>query len=170
MEKCYILFGSNMGDEDQIFAQACLYINNRCGHVVSVSAAYESEPWGFEDATPFFNQALEVSTDLAPLEVLDTIQQIEEELGRNRAAEQIERAASGARYVSRPIDIDLIFYGSECIDHERLQVPHPLMAEREFVLVPLNEIMRQFRHPKSGLTVGEMLAVLRNEQTTKNNA
>ena len=170
MARIALLLGGNRGDVKQTLQQAQKLINERVGAVMRCSNRYETEPWGFEDATPFFNQALEVSTDLAPLEVLDTIQQIEEELGRNRAAEQIERAASGARYVSRPIDIDLIFYGSECIDHERLQVPHPLMAEREFVLAPLNEIMRQFRHPKSGLTVGEMLTALRNEHTNEKNA
>lgn len=121
---------------------------------------------GIPRGGPLFNQALEVSTDLAPHEVLDACLSIEEELGRNRAAEQIERAATGAPYASRPIDIDLIFYGSEVIDDERLQIPHPRMAERAFVLTPLAEIMRSFRHPVSGLTVGELLAALREPEKT----
>lgn len=171
MARIALLMGGNRGDVKRTLQNAQRMINERIGAVMRCSNRYETTPWGFDDPTPFYNQALEVSTDLAPLEVLDAIQQIEEELGRNRAAEQIERAASGARYVARTIDIDLIFYGSECIDEECLQVPHPLMAEREFVLAPLAEIMRQFRHPKSGLTVGEMLEQLRNQtQTNEKNA
>lgn len=117
---------------------------------------------GIPGRTAFSNQALEVSTDLSPLEVLDACQGIERELGRNRAAEAIEKASSGAAYSSRPIDIDIIFYGDEVIDDERLTVPHPLLAEREFALQPLAEIMRRHRHPVTGVTVGEMLDALRN--------
>ena len=84
-------------------------------------------------------------------------------LGRNRAAEAVEKASSGAVYCSRPIDIDIIFYDDEVIGDERLTVPHPLLAEREFALVPLCEIMRQRRHPVTGATVGEMLDALRNK-------
>ena len=158
--------GGNRGDMKRTLQQAQQLINERIGAVMRCSNRYESKPWGFDDPHPFFNQALEVSTDLAPLEVLDAIQRIENELGRNRAAEQIERASTGARYAARPIDIDLIFYGSEVIDHERLKVPHPLLEEREFALVPLYEIMRGFRHPVSGRTVAELLAEVRKNQTT----
>lgn len=150
-----------MGDVKRTLQAAQQLINDRVGAVMRCSNRYETKPWGFTSDTPFFNQALEISTDLSAEEVLDTIQQIEQELGRNRAAEQIERASTGARYTSRPIDIDILFYGSACIDTERLQVPHPLLAEREFALVPLCEIMRTFRHPVTGQSVGEMLAALR---------
>ena len=98
---------------------------------------------------------------LTPHEVLDACQAIERELGRNRAAEAIEKATSGAPYCSRPIDIDVIFYDDAVFSDERLTVPHPHLAEREFALVPLNEIMRQHRHPVTGQTVGEMLESLR---------
>lgn len=161
MARVAILLGGNSGDVKRTLQQAQRLINARVGAVMRCSHRYESEPWGFRAAEPFFNQALEVSTDLAPLEVLDACQAIETELGRNRAAEQVERAATGAPYASRPIDIDLIFYGSEVIDHERLRIPHPRMAERAFVLAPLAEIMRPFRHPVTGRTVGEMLDDLR---------
>ena len=166
MARVAILLGGNTGEVNRTLQQAQRLINDRIGAVMRCSHRYESEPWGFRAADPFFNQALEVSTDLAPHEVLDACLSIEEELGRNRAAEQIERAATGAPYASRPIDIDLIFYGSEVIDDERLQIPHPRMAERAFVLTPLAEIMRSFRHPVSGLTVGELLAALREPEKT----
>ena len=157
-----LLLGGNQGDVKRTLQTAQQLINSRVGAVLRCSHRYESEPWGFPAAQRFSNQALEVSTDLSPLEVLDACQGIERELGRNRAAEAIEKASSGAAYSSRPIDIDIIFYGDEVIDDERLTVPHPLLAEREFALQPLAEIMRRHRHPITGVTVGEMLDALRN--------
>ena len=162
MARVALLLGGNQGDVKRTLQTAQQLINSRVGAVLRCSHRYESEPWGFPAAQRFSNQALEVSTDLSPLEVLDVCQGIERELGRNRAAEAIEKASSGAAYSSRPIDIDIIFYGDEVIDDERLTVPHPLLAEREFALQPLAEIMRRHRHPVTGVTVGEMLDALRN--------
>ena len=162
MARVALLLGGNQGDVKRTLQTAQQWINSRVGAVLRCSHRYESEPWGFPAAQRFSNQALEVSTDLSPLEVLDACQGIERELGRNRAAEAIEKASSGAAYSSRPIDIDIIFYGDEVIDDERLTVPHPLLAEREFALQPLAEIMRRHRHPVTGVTVGEMLDALRN--------
>ena len=162
MARVALLLGGNQGDVKRTLQTAQQLINSRVGAVLRCSHRYESEPWGFPAAQRFSNQALEVSTDLSPLEVLDDCQGIERELGRNRAAEAIEKASSGAAYSSRPIDIDIIFYGDEVIDDERLTVPHPLLAEREFALQPLAEIMRRHRHPVTGVTVGEMLDALRN--------
>ena len=161
MARVALLLGGNQGDVKRTLQTAQQLINSRVGAVLRCSHRYESEPWGFPAAQRFSNQALEVSTDLSPLEVLDACQGIERELGRNRAAEAIEKASSGAAYSSRPIDIDIIFYGDEVIDDERLTVPHPLLAEREFALQPLAEIMRRHRHPVTGVTVGEMLDALR---------
>ena len=161
MARVALLMGGNEGDMKRTLQTAQRLINERVGAVMRCSHRYQTEAWGFKSTQPFTNQALEISTDLQPLEVLDAIQQIEVELGRNRAAEQIEKAATGARYSSRPIDIDIIFYGSESINEERLQVPHPLLAEREFALQPLAEIMRSFRHPALGKSVGEMLEEVR---------
>lgn len=94
--------------------------------------------------------------------MLDAVQEIERELGRNRAAEAVEKASTGARYTSRTIDIDLLFYDDAVIATERLTVPHPLLPERKFALVPLCEIARAKRHPVTGLTVGEMLERIQN--------
>ena len=166
MARVALLLGGNEGDMKRTLQTAQRLINERVGAVMRCSHRYQSEAWGFNATLPFTNQALEISTDLRPLEVLDAIQQIENELGRNRAAEQIEKAATGARYASRPIDIDIIFYGSEIIDEERLRIPHPLLAERQFALQPLAEIMRSFLHPVTGKSVGEMLDALRTEEVT----
>lgn len=167
MARVILLTGGNLGDVKRTLQSAQQLINSRIGAVLHCSHRYESEPWGFADAPEFFNQALEVSTDLSPLEVLDAVQRIESELGRNRAAETLEKARTGASYVSRPIDIDILFYDDEIIATERLAVPHPRLAEREFVLVPLCEIMRERRHPVSGLTAGEMLDALRAQQNSE---
>lgn len=161
MARVILLTGGNSGDVKRTLQAAQQLINERVGAVLRCSHRYESEAWGFESPERFSNQALEVSTDLAPLEVLDAVQQIERELGRNRAAEAVEKASTGVRYTSRPIDIDIAFYDDEVIDCERLSVPHPLLPEREFALVPLCEIVRSRRDPRTGLTVGEMLAQLR---------
>lgn len=164
MARVALLLGGNEGDLKRTLQTAQRLINDRVGAVMRCSHRYQSEAWGFHSSQLFTNQALEISTDLNPIEVLDAIQQIEVELGRNRAAEQIEKAATGARYSSRPIDIDILFYGSEIINEERLQVPHPLLPEREFALQPLAEIMRTFRHPQTGLTVGEMFDAVRKRE------
>lgn len=161
MARVVLLTGGNTGDVKRTLQAAQQLINARVGAVLRCSHRYESEPWGFDAGERFSNQALEVSTDLLPLEVLDAVQEIERELGRNRAAEAVEKARTGVAYTSRPIDIDIIFYDDEVIDGERLTVPHPLLAGREFALAPLCEIMRAHRHPVTGLTVGEMLEALR---------
>ena len=161
MARVVFLAGGNVGDVKTRLQRAQQLLNERVGAVLRCSHRYESAPWGFDAEERFSNQAIEVSTDLTPHEVLDAIEQIENELGRNRAAEAIERARTGSRYCSRPIDIDILFYDDEVIHDERLVVPHPLIAEREFALVPLCEIMRTRRHPVTGRTMEEMLAALK---------
>lgn len=150
-----------MGDVKRTLQTVQQRVNDRIGPVLRCSHRYESEPWGFTSSAAFSNQALEVSTDLTPHEVLDALQAIERELGRNHAAEALEKAAGGSRYASRPVDIDVIFYDDAVIDDERLTVPHPLLAEREFALVPLCEIMGSRRHPLTHQTMSEMLAACR---------
>jgi len=167
MARAILLTGGNSGNVKRTLQTAQQLINARVGAVLRCSHRYESEPWGFDADTKFSNQALEVSTDLAPEELLDAVQQIENELGRNRAAEALEKAAAGARYASRPIDIDIAFYDDLVIDSPRLTVPHPHLAEREFALVPLCEIVRNKTHPLTGLTVGAMLDALRAQQSSE---
>lgn len=164
MPRVVILSGGNIGDVKSRLQNAQQLINERVGAVMRCSHRYETAPWGFstDDAGPFSNQVMEVSTDLSPEEVLDAMQAIEAELGRDREAEERERRRTGQRYSSRKIDLDMLFYGDEVISTERLQVPHPLIAEREFVLQPLCEILRTKRHPVTGKTASEMLVELKN--------
>lgn len=150
MERCYILFGSNMGDKDAIFAQACLLINNRCGDIVEVSSAYESEPWGFEAEEWFLNQVIVVDTELDPEELLMQLLDIERELGRIRHPE-----IQG--YASRTADLDILYYGDRVIHTDRLTVPHPRLHLRRFALVPMCEVEPELVHPVFGMTQSELM-------------
>ena len=167
MARVVLLTGGNQGDVKRTLQTVQRLVNERVGAVLRCSHRYESKPWGFAAATDFSNQALEVSTDLSPWEVLDAVKEIERQLGRNHAAAALERAAGGSRYAPRPGDIDILFYDDAVISDERLTIPHPLLAEREFALVPLCEIMRTRRHPVTGRTVGEMLEALRAAKTVE---
>lgn len=164
MARVVLLAGGNIGDVKTRLQRAQQLINNRVGAVLRCSNRYESEPWGFAAQTRFSNQALVVSTDLTPEEVLDAVQAIEADLGRDRAAEQREKELSKAPYASRMIDIDMLFYDDLVLSTERLTLPHPLLAEREFALVPVIEIMRERRHPVSGRTLEELLEDLKQRK------
>lgn len=145
-----MLFGSNMGDKNEIFAQACLLINNRCGRIVAVSSAYESEPWGFEAEEWFLNRLIVVETDLEPEEMLRQLLEIEKELGRVRHPE-----AEG--YTSRTADLDILYFGYRITVSDNLIVPHPRLHQRRFALVPLCELVPDFVHPVFHLTQAELL-------------
>ena len=164
MARVVLLMGGNLGNVKRTLQSAQQMINERVGAVLRCSHRYESEAWGFASRDKFSNQALEVSSELTPDEVLEAIEQIEQDLGRNRAQEAIEKASTGVRYTSRPIDIDIMFYDELVLDTDRLTIPHPHLAEREFALVPLNEIMRTKRHPVLGKTIGELLDEVREQE------
>lgn len=108
---------------------------------------YESESWGFK-SEPFMNQIIKIETELSPDKVLEHTQQIETQLGR-------VRKTSG--YEARTIDIDLLYYDSLIIDSSDLTIPHPRIAERRFVLVPLAEIAPDLKDPVTGISAQEML-------------
>lgn len=139
-----------MGNKDGIFAQASLYINNRCGRVVKVSASYESEPWGFETEEWFLNRVIVVETDKDPKDLLCQLLEIEHELGRERHPE-IEG------YTSRTADLDILYFGNRVICTETLIVPHPRLHRRRFALMPMCEVAPNLVHPVFGLTQTELL-------------
>lgn len=150
MESCYVLFGSNMGDKENIFAEACLLINNRCGAITAVSSSYESEPWGFEASEWFLNRLIVVDTDLNPEAMLCELLAIETELGRVRHPEK-------EGYNSRTADLDILYYGQRVIVTPTLTVPHPRLHLRRFALMPLCEVAPELMHPVFQVTQREFL-------------
>jgi 2-amino-4-hydroxy-6-hydroxymethyldihydropteridine diphosphokinase len=134
----YLLLGSNLGDSKAILQQAVDLIAKNVGEIAAASNIYETAAWGKTDQPNFLNQAVIVSSTLEPLALLTTILAIEQDLGRVRKE----------RWGARLIDIDIIFYGDAIINIAgKLQVPHPEMQNRKFVLEPLASLAPNFIHP-----------------------
>ena len=132
----YIALGTNLGDREANLRTARESLPPEI-RVVQESSIYITEPWGYLEQPEFLNQVIEVETLLHPLPLLHRLKGIEAKMGRE------ETLRNGPRL----IDLDLLFYGGEVIEGEILQVPHPRLHERAFVLVPLNEIAPDFLHP-----------------------
>lgn len=157
-----LLIGGNMGNRMQLIDAATDLIRKHVGCVAKASPVYETEPWGFVSESLFLNQALVVRTELQPVDLLDVCQSIELQLGRCRGLSSgLEKT-----YASRPMDIDIIFYNSDIIDNDRLQVPHPRMHLRNFVLRPLCDIIPAFVHPVLGKTIDELFVECKDESGT----
>lgn len=160
MASVVLITGGNVGNAEQTLGEAARLIDAEVGQVVRHSQIYRTKAWGFE-AEDFRNQVLVVESELEPMQVLEAVNDIERRLGRNRAEEQEIKSATGARYASRSIDIDILFYDDLVVESERLTLPHPRIAEREFVLEPLAEVVAEWRHPMSGKSVQQMYDELR---------
>ena len=130
----YLGLGSNMGDKEAHIQEAVEKIRELIGDVVRQSALYVTEPWGFESENLFVNAAVACTTKMAPRRLLRTTQQIEREMGRTEKS-------VGGRYHDRIIDIDILLYDDLHIDYPDLKIPHPLMYQRDFVMIPLREIL-----------------------------
>ena len=148
MKLAYIGLGSNLGDREALLMRAADALD-----AVRISPVIETDPWGFENQPQFLNAVAEVETELSPRELLDRLLEIERRLGRTR---------EGPRYGPRTIDLDLLLYGDEAIDEPGLQVPHPRLAERLFVLEPLAALVPERKIPGNG-TVQEALARIQSD-------
>jgi 2-amino-4-hydroxy-6-hydroxymethyldihydropteridine diphosphokinase len=141
MHRAIILAGGNIGDVAARFVEAERLLAKRGVVIVARSKNYTTRAWGFSSELLFTNAAWKVATELKPEDLLDALQEVEALLGRNREAECVEKEREGARYCSRTLDLDILFYDEEHISTERLKVPHPLIMERDFVIEPTCELL-----------------------------
>lgn len=144
----YLSLGSNLGDRAAHIERALARLNEDGVRVTRRSALYQTEPVEFTEQGWFLNIAFEAETGLMPRQLLRVIRNIEQQLGRKR----IVRAGP------RTLDIDILLYGASIIHADELEVPHPRMAGRRFVLVPMVEIAPTLRHPVLGLDMTGLLA------------
>ncbi len=157
MKLVYIALGSNLGDRKENLRRAQEQIAAPDLRVLRVSSIYETAPRDVEDQPWFLNQAIECETELFPRQLLARLQKIEKAMGRKR------RMAKGPR----EIDLDILLYGDAVVKAPELEVPHPRMAERRFVLEPLAELVPDKRHPGTRRTAREMLAGVSNQVVRK---
>ena len=134
MHKLYISLGSNLGNKEEKLHRAIELVNERIGSVLHTSSFIETKPWGFKSENTFLNAACLVETSLTPMQCLKETQKIERLLGRTK------KSKNGV-YHDRPIDLDLLLYDNLEMNTPELTLPHPRMQERDFVMIPLREIM-----------------------------
>ena len=145
----FLAFGSNLGNRRENIERALELLNKEGLKPVSVSQPITTAPEGFTSANEFLNSAAKFTTSLSPHEVLDVTQRTERTLGRTQKSE-------GGVYHDRTIDIDILFYDDMVLNTPELAIPHPRIAERMFVLRPMNEIAPALRHPANGKTIHEL--------------
>jgi 2-amino-4-hydroxy-6-hydroxymethyldihydropteridine diphosphokinase len=138
--KIVLAFGSNLGDREEFILSAYRLLEEELGELIKKSSSIETSAWGFESDNSFINSVAEFETKKTPYEALEICNKIEKELGR-------QRNPLHKGYQNRTIDIDILFYEDIVLDTATLKIPHPLIAERDFVLTPLKEILPNLLHP-----------------------
>jgi len=150
--KVYISLGTNIGDREKFLCKALEAFPPKI-QITKRSLIYETEPWGFKNQGDFLNQVIEAETSLDPHELMQVLKKIEKELGREKIF----------KYGPRNIDLDILFFDDAIIHDEDLNIPHPMVPNRAFVLIPLKEIAPDFVHPESGISVSELAESISNE-------
>ncbi|MBP6459929.1 MAG: 2-amino-4-hydroxy-6-hydroxymethyldihydropteridine diphosphokinase [Crocinitomicaceae bacterium] len=153
----YISLGSNIGNKTQNISLAINEIAKSIGEVLKKSSNYISEPWGFNSSEKFVNAAISIQTKYSPIELLKKLQLIEKKMGRIRSQQN--------GYADRIIDLDIIYFNNEIVTTIDLKIPHPNLHIRNFVLVPLNEIVPLYIDPSNNKTINELLENCSDEIT-----
>ena len=148
VHRAYLGLGSNLGDRRQNIEKAVTLIGERVGVVICQSSLIETEPWGFDSENTFLNGVILVETALTPRQLLKVTQKIERDMGRRKMVNGQWSMVNGQWsmvngrrvYADRIVDIDILLYDDLTVDEPDLKIPHPLMHERDFVMIPLEEI------------------------------
>ena len=151
----YILLGTNLGDRLSNLKVASDYIEKEIGSILLKSKIYETEPWGVLDQPNFLNQVIKIKPNLSAEKALDKCLWIESEMGRKRIQ----------KWGARLIDIDLLFYNKLVINTLKLILPHPRLHQRNFTLVPMEEIAPKFEHPILKRNMFELLEICKDDQS-----
>lgn len=146
MNKLYLLSGSNLGSSKTQLSKAILQIEKHIGSVIRQSSQYITAAWGNTKQPDFLNQVIIVETELTAIQTMQTILKIEKKMGRIRTIKNAPRI----------IDIDILFFNKEIIDQKDLIIPHPQIQNRRFVLVPLNQLSPNLKHPVLNKTVHQL--------------
>jgi 2-amino-4-hydroxy-6-hydroxymethyldihydropteridine diphosphokinase len=147
MNITYLLLGSNMGNSKASLAEAVILIEKKIGKVIRQSRLYSTAAWGNTKQPDFLNQIIIVETKLSALQTMQTILNTEKKMGRIRTVKNAPRV----------IDIDILFFNKEIIDQEHLSIPHPQIQNRRFVLIPLNQLSPNLKHPVIKKTIHQLL-------------
>ena len=147
----YIALGTNVGNYINNFSNAILELK-KIGKVVKMANIYKSKPYGYLKQNFFYNTMVHLKSEILPIELINKIQLIERKLKKNK------RIINGPRR----IDLDIIFWDHKIIKIQELSIPHPRASERDFVLLPMQDIVQNFRDPVSKLTIKELILRLKN--------
>lgn len=156
--KVVLALGSNLGNKKENLQNAINHIHSHIGFVAQASAIYETPSWGF-DSFPFYNMCILIHTNLSPEKLLVEIKQAEKILGR--------KAKTTDNYEARTVDIDIVYFNDFVFDSDELQIPHKELQNRKFVLVPLNDLIFDWKHPVLQKSTSELLLICDDESEIK---
>ncbi len=148
----HLILGSNLGDRQQQLALAKSMLADKAGTITGESKIYETQPWGYEHQPWFLNQVVVIQSQKTPVELLDVLKSMEQQLGRE----------PGEKWHARHIDLDILLCGQLVFNEPHLHIPHPHLQERNFVLIPLMDVAPLLVHPVFGKTIEELYLASRD--------